>query len=66
MLFLIEKLNKIISNSYRFFAIIHCVNDTFEFDECKFDCNLKFFCHSLKSWFNNPSIVIEKKKKNFL
>ena len=43
MLFLIEKLNKIISNSYRFFAIIHCVNDAFEFDECEFDCNLKFF-----------------------
>ena len=23
---------------------------------------LQFFCHSLKSWFNDPNIVIEKKR----
>ena len=49
MPFLIEKLNKIISNDYRFFVIIQCINDAFEFDECEYDWNLKIFCHFLKS-----------------
>ena len=53
--------SKCMITDYRFFAIIQYVNDAFEFDECEYDCNLKFFCHSLKSWFDDPNIVIEKK-----